>query len=189
MYAPGYRNGTAPYGTWVVQQAYAPAAWLASGDPKADYAYLVVRPSNSSATGLPVQTVVGGSTQGHTPASGERVTLIGYVEGSNDAPIICTGTVYQTTSYPSVDCPGYADGTSGTPWFTQYDATTGTGMISAVIGGLDGGGCLADTSYSSPFTTATDAVFARAVSGASPDTLPPAGPDGCLTRPPTGAPT
>lgn len=179
VYAPGYRNGTAPYGTWVVQQAYAPAAWLASGDPAADYAYLVVKPSNTNATNLPVQTVVGGNAVGHAPASGERVMLIGYVAGSNDEAVICTGTVYQTTSYPSVDCPGYADGTSGTPWLTQYDATTGTGTVSAVIGGLNGGGCLPDTSYSSPFTTATDVVLARAASGAPPDTLPAPGPDGC----------
>lgn len=179
VFAPGYDEGTAPYGTWVVQRAYLPRNWVASGDPDLDYAFLVVAPSSTNARSLPVQAVVGGNLLGHTPATDQRVTVVGYVAGIDDDPVICSAKVYRTRGYPSVDCPGYASGTSGGPWLADYDPATRTGTISAVIGGPDHGGCTDDTSYSSTFGAAVQALLRRTLSGAAADVGGPPLPNGC----------
>lgn len=174
VFAPGYDNGTAPHGTWIAQKAYAATAWVNSQDEKEDVALLVVAPapSNNTADQRPVQAVVGGYDLGVAPAAGDKVTLVGYIIGHGDEPLICDGSVYATRGFPSVDCPGYAEGTSGGPWLLDYDRTKGTGTVGAVIGGLQQGGCLPDTSYSSPFDASTKALLARATAGGPGDNLP-----------------
>lgn len=174
-FAPGYDGGTAPYGSWPVVGAYAPQAWLDNQDPQSDYAFLVVGRSH----GRTLQDVVGANVISVAPAAGDRVTLVGYVRGSGDDPVICTGSVYSTTGYPAVDCRGYAPGTSGSPWLEDVDPNTGRGIVTAVIGGLHAGGCDADTSYSSSFDSETVRLYARAEMGGTSDSLPSPPPDGC----------
>jgi V8-like Glu-specific endopeptidase len=175
LFAPGYDNGGAPHGTWVVQRAYLSPNWITHQDPAADFAFLVVTPSATNRTRASVQSVVGANTLGSAPATGQRVTVAGYPIGHDDLPVVCTTTVYRTRGYPSFDCPGFADGTSGSPWIAHYNTATGTGTITALIGGLDQGGCTADTSYSAPFTDIVKQVYVRAVAGKPADSTPPAG--------------
>ena len=175
LFAPGYDDGGAPYGTWVVQRAYLAPNWITHQDPAADFAFLVVTPSATNRTRASVQSVVGANTLGSAPIAGQRVTVAGYTIGHDDLPVVCTATVYRTQGYPSFDCPGYADGTSGSPWLSHYNAATGTGTITALIGGLNQGGCTADTSYSAPFTDSIEKAYARAVAGEPADETPPAG--------------
>jgi V8-like Glu-specific endopeptidase len=175
LFAPGYDDGGAPYGTWVVQRAYLAPNWIRHQDAAADFAFLVVTPSATNRTRASVQSVVGANTLGSAPATGQRVTVAGYTIGHDDLPVVCTTTVYRTQGYPSFDCPGFADGTSGSPWIAHFNAATGSGTITALIGGLNQGGCTADTSYSAPFTDSIEQVYARAVAGNPADETPPAG--------------
>jgi hypothetical protein len=69
---------------------------------------------------------------------------------TDDAPIVCKAPVDQAGIYPGVDCPGYTTGTSGSPWLSDFDPASKTRVLTGVIGGLDPGGCLPDTSYTSP---------------------------------------
>jgi V8-like Glu-specific endopeptidase len=179
VFAPGYANGIAPYGTWVVQRVYADPAWTLTTDPEDDWVFLVVAPAKSNPTADSVQAIVGGNTLGVSTGTGESVTVAGYLSGQDDQPVVCTATVYETAGYPSFDCAGYSGGTSGSPWIVNYNSSTGSGEIVAVIGGLNQGGCTPDTSYSSPLGPNAQASLARAATQSRGDLLPAAGGDGC----------
>lgn len=176
VFAPGYQSGSAPYGIWVVQGAYVPSGWLNGQQPQDDVAFLTVLPDASNPTSEPVQAVVGGYPLAAAPTSGESVQVTGYVAGAN-APVSCTTKVYLTGQYPTADCAGFAAGTSGGPWISTD--STGTAVLDAIVGGLNQGGCSADTSYSPVFTSATVATMQGAASAATPDVLPSPNSDGC----------
>lgn len=176
VFAPGYRHGAAPYGTWDVRAAFVDPAWLTSQDPDDDVAFLVVAPSASNPNREPVQAAVGGFALGQAPAAGAAVQVTGYVVAADD-PIACGAVVYPTAGYPSFDCDGFAGGTSGGPWVAT--GANGADVLAGVIGGPHQGGCVESTSYSSPFTTGTAALLVRAESGGAADTLPSPGGDGC----------
>jgi V8-like Glu-specific endopeptidase len=178
VFVPGF-NGTAPYGGWAVTGAYAAPEWITLLDPLEDYAFLHVSPLATNRTAASVQSVVGANSIGDSPPPQSIVLIAGYPLGADDQPVICSATVYATQGYPSFDCPGYLPGTSGSPWISNFDATTETGTVTAVIGGLNQGGCTADTSYSAPFDAVTQAVLDRARAGDASDDLPAPGPDGC----------
>ena len=79
--------------------------------------------------------------------------MTGYALGVGGGPIGCQGpTELAPGGFPSLPCAGLVDGTSGAPW------TSGP-TITGVVGGLDGGGCDENISYSPPFD---DAVAAAA---------------------------
>jgi V8-like Glu-specific endopeptidase len=179
VFVPGYDDGSAPYGSWAVTKAYAASGWISSQDPELDYVFLVVAPLSTNSTVTSVQAVTGGNALGTAPGPGQKVTVAGYLIGRDDQPVICTAPVYLTDGYPSFDCAGYAGGTSGAPWIVGYDSSSGAGTITAVIGGLNQGGCSSGTSYSAPFTAAVRQVFARAVAGGPADSLPVPGPVAC----------
>jgi V8-like Glu-specific endopeptidase len=171
-FAPGYHLGQTPFGVWDVQRAWVDPAWTASQDPRHDYAFLQVAHKTRNGHLVGIEDVVGANVLGSAPAAGSTVTVSGYVVGTGDDPVTCTTTVYYTGVYPSFDCAGFADGTSGGPWLQN-------GQVVGLIGGLHQGGCTPSTSYSSPFDASTLATFQRAVSGTHPDFVQPAGSDGC----------
>jgi len=171
VFAPGYDDGLAPFGTWAVTAAYVDPRWTASRNTDADYAFLIVAP-RSDGDRRTVQQVVGADVLANPviePAG--TVAVEGYASGIDDLPVACSATVYLTGDYPTFDCAGFVDGTSGSPWLADYDPLTRTGLVVGVIGGLDGGGKYDYTSYSSPFDEATVAVYERAVANATPDLL------------------
>jgi hypothetical protein len=179
VFAPGYVNGQAPSGTWIVTAAYVDQAWKTSQDPAADYTFLTVIPASSNATAAAVQTVVGAAKVTLQPVPGQRVTVTGYAHGVGGSPLSCTTTVRYTESDPTFDCNGFVDGTSGSPWTSSATNTPVGSTVSGVIGGLNQGGCTPDISYSAPFTTSTLTVLHRASTGATPDILPTPGDDQC----------
>ena len=69
------------------------------------------------------------------------------------------------SGFPSLACEGLVGGTSGAPWVS---GTTVTG----VIGGLEGGGCAENVSYSAPFDERTAQLLTRADAGGPGDTVP-----------------
>ncbi|HZE49346.1 MAG TPA: trypsin-like peptidase domain-containing protein [Jatrophihabitantaceae bacterium] len=174
QFVPGYDRGATPYGVWTVTSAYVDPAWIATQDPTRDYA--ILRVSKHGRTG--VQDVTGGSLLGVAPRAGERITDVAYNAGIDDQPITCSPRTYVTTGYPAFNCHGYVGGSSGSPWLTRLPGLPLT-VVRGVIGGLHQGGCFEYTSYSSPFDAAVFRLLLRAVVGARPDVVPPAGSDGC----------
>jgi hypothetical protein len=143
-FAPGYHDGMFPYGLWPVRHVHVNAAWVRSHDPRHDYAFLTVTPQRIGGKVRTLESVAGSFTLGTAPAPHTGVTMSGYVLGSKDEPLTCSAPAYRTDGYPSLDCTGFADGTSGGPW------VVGTHVV-GVIGGLHQGGCTPDISYTAPF--------------------------------------
>ena len=130
---------------------------MTNQDPLADFAILRVSARRRRHASKP--RPVGGLALGAAPKPGTVVTVTGYGLGVGGGPIGCqAATELAPGGFPSLPCGGLVDGTSGAPW------TTGS-TITGLVGGLDGGGCDENVSYSPPFDDAVVALLARAEAG------------------------
>ena len=160
-FAPGFHDGTTPYGVWTVKRIYVQKAWQAGQSPAADVAFLQIAPLH----GRSLEDVVGARPLG-MPTSGHDVTVSGFPATSN-TPTICTSPLYLTAGYPSVTCAGgIINGVSGGAWI-QQDSVVG------VVGGLDQGGCSDTVGYSTPFDAGVQALWNRAQAGGPGDFVLP----------------
>ncbi|MER7707528.1 serine protease [Kitasatospora sp. NPDC097605] len=158
-FAPGYRDGRAPYGTWRVTAVHTTAAWSRGGDQDEDFAVLETAPD---AAGRRIEDVVGGNTLGTDEPFDTDVRLYGYPAGG-ERPLLCTNTTGRQSGFQRVvDCPAYPGGTSGGPWIS-----TATGHVIGTIGGHQEGGDTPDTSYSAAFDHTIAALYAEAVTAAA----------------------
>lgn len=157
-FAPGYRDGTAPYGAWRVTAIHTTTGWSRDGDQDEDFAVL----ETASNGGRRIEDVVGANQLGTDEPFGATVRLYGYPGGA-EAPILCTNTTGRQGTYQRVvDCPDYPGGTSGGPWIS-----TTTGHVVGAIGGYQQGGDGPDTSYSAYFDHTIAALYEEAVESAS----------------------
>ncbi|MDH6143372.1 MULTISPECIES: trypsin-like serine peptidase [Kitasatospora] len=153
-FAPGYRDGKAPFGTWQVTKVFTTNGWSQTGDPDQDFAFLQVA-ANSS--GQQVEDVVGSENLGLNEPFTATVRLYGYPNAS-DEPIVCSNATTQQSAYQRrIDCPAYPNGTSGGPWIS-----TATGNVIGVIGGYQQGGYTDDTSYSAYFDSTIGNLYSTA---------------------------
>ncbi|MFB7474734.1 trypsin-like serine peptidase [Kitasatospora sp. NPDC056184] len=158
-FAPGYRDGRAPYGTWRVTAVHTTAGWSHDGDQDEDFAILETAADTS---GRRIEDVVGGNTLGADEPFGADVRLYGYPAAA-ERPLLCTNTTGRQSAFQRViDCPGYPGGTSGGPWIS-----TATGHVVGAIGGYQQGGDTDDTSYSAYFDHTVEDLCAEAVAAAS----------------------
>ena len=115
----------------------------------------------------------GGLALGPAPQPGTVVTVTGYGLGVGGGPIGCRAvTAAATGGFPSLPCAGLVDGVSGAPW------TTGS-TVTGLIGGLDGGGCEENVSYSPPFDDQITRLLRRAEAGGPADQAPTVFDDNC----------
>ncbi|BBY29478.1 hypothetical protein GCM10023114_01480 [Mycolicibacterium sediminis] len=169
-FVPGYTGDLLPDDVWHVDAVYLDPRWLDDQNPLADFA--IARVSRDGAGSLE-QAVGGGLALGLAPAPGTDVAITGYELGIGGGPIGCrTATTAADQGFPSLPCAGMADGTSGSPWVSG-DAVVG------LTGGLDGGGCEDDVSFSPPFDVAISALLRRADQGGPGDDPPSAFDNGC----------
>jgi len=124
-----------------------------------------------------IEDVVRGARLGHAPAAGTMVTPRGYPFGVAGAAVTCHAAVTISRDiWPTFACPGFADGTSGGPWFTgSGDGLTVAGLVS----GLHQGGCSPGISYSVALGSWSDELLQRAERSTSADHLPIPPGDGC----------
>jgi hypothetical protein len=169
-FVPGFVRSAEPDAFWTVEAAYLDPRWLASRDPHADYAIArVSRPSGGS-----VEAVAGSAlTLGGIPPRDSQVTVVAYPAGVGGSPIGCrVNTAFGDGGYPELPCAGLVDGTSGAPWISGSTVT-------GVIGGLHGGGCAENLSYSSPFDQHIAQLYARAQADGPGDAPPSSFDDQC----------
>jgi Trypsin-like peptidase domain len=176
VFAPGFHNGISPFGRWTVTAVHLAPDWLKSQDPHEDFAFLTVAPQRIDGRLREIEQVTGAFQLGGQPRSGEAITVLGYPAGSDNDAITCRTTVSFTGAFPSFNCSGFVAGTSRGPWLIH---TVHGARIVGVIGGMNQGGCVDSTSYSSPLTQAARSVYARASDHATPDVAPTPGSDGC----------
>lgn len=167
-FVPGLREGDDTAPDRRVEAAYFDPRWLDDQDPRADFAILRV------AGGALASPHHGGSgvRVGAAPPPGTTVTVRGYAAGSDATPIGCHATTGQDAGFPELPCDGVVAGFSGAPW------TVGSTVV-GLVGGLQGGGCAADVSYSPPFDASLRRLLARAEAGGPGDEPPPPADDGC----------
>ncbi|MDA2891325.1 trypsin-like peptidase domain-containing protein [Mycolicibacterium sp. BiH015] len=171
-FVPGFGGDAAGAGeddTWHVDAVYLDPRWLADQDPVADFAVARVE----RADGARLESVTGeGLRLGAAPRPGDDVTVIGYPAGVGGGPSACRAAAASHHGYPALHCDGVVGGFSGAPWISGS-------TVSGLIGGLDGGGCLDEISYSPPFGTALTDLLTRAQTGAPADRPPEDFTDGC----------
>src|SRR6202012_431251 len=169
-FVPGFASNAAPDDMWSMDALYLDPRWLANKDPLADYAIARV----SRAAGGSVEALVGSAlTLGTSPARGTQVTVVAYPAGVGGLPIGChVNTGLSDGGYPELPCAGLADGTSGAPWISGSTVT-------GVIGGLHGGGCAENLSYSPLFDQHIAQLLARAQAGGPGDAAPQSFDDEC----------
>ena len=167
-FVPGFRDTVdAP---WRVDTVYLDPRWLATEDPQADFA--VARVSRDD--GASVQAAAGGGLAlGMAPAPGITLTVTGYPMGTGGGPFGCQGTTAPAQDgFPALPCAGVTDGFSGAPWIVGA-------TVQGVVGGLDGGGCDDDVSFSPRFDARTGRLLARAEARGPGDAAPVASAGDC----------
>ena len=162
VFVPDYANGKTPYGVWPVTKVYTDGAWDASQDPDHDVAFLRL---SDATDGAPIEDVTGAETLATDAPAGQDVRVIGYPDATDD-PVWCSGEAkgFSATQL-EFDCAGYTMGTSGGPFLTDIDATTGQGTVIGVIGGYQQGGNTPQVSYAAVFGTAVADLYATAEAG------------------------
>jgi hypothetical protein len=162
-FVPAFNNEAAAADVWKIDSVYLDPRWVATQDPLADYA--IVRVSRDAGGSIEAQSGAG-LTLGTAPKSGTPVTVTGYPVGDGGSPLSCqTVTAMTPGGYPTLKCGGLVDGTSGAPWMSGSTVT-------GVVGGLNGGGCDENISYTSPFDADTARLLARAEAGGPGDAAP-----------------
>ena len=133
--------------------------WMNSSDPDFDVAFIVLKPED----GKNIEDVLGASQLGVDPRYRNLVLVTGY-PSSADAPVTCANwTSEQSPSQLRFECPGFAGGTSGSPWVTHFDSRTRTGTIVGVLGGYQQGGDTEAISYSPYLGEEVEQLYRQAV--------------------------
>ena len=159
IFAPGYHDGSFPYGIWPVTAVYTDSRWRRSQDPDDDIAFLTVGGPHAD-----IQRLTGAEalTVGQPP---QQVRVIGY-PGQTSEPITCTAPARGFGPGQMVfDCANFTNGTSGGPFLADLGSTTGDGWVIGVIGGYQQGGDTPSISYSPRFTPSLLELYQSAVSG------------------------
>ena len=89
-FAPGWRNGKAPYGVWDVTAAFGAPGWIDKQNPHRDFAFLTVADRTINGKSRTLQSVTGANRLGRTATAGDTVKVIGYGLGSKDEALRCT---------------------------------------------------------------------------------------------------
>ncbi len=162
-FVAGYDDGTTPYGVWTVTRVYVDHAWSSSSSQDDDFAFLQVSQPGSS---TPIEDVTGADRLATgSPASRQRVQVIGYPNSSGE-PVTCQNWLREPMDAQlEFDCGGYPDGTSGGPFLSEVDQTTGQGLVIGVIGGYQQGGDTPEVSYSAVLGANAAALYKTAVAG------------------------
>jgi V8-like Glu-specific endopeptidase len=165
VFVPGYHDGVAPYGSWLVTRVFTDPQWASSQDPDDDVAFLQLA---SDAAGTSVETITGAEQLATGISQHERVQVIGYPEDT-DEPVWCVNwTQAISATQQEFDCGGYPDGTSGGPFIagpTSPAATQGT--VIGVIGGYEQGGDTPEVSYSIVFGPNVASLYTEAETGST----------------------
>jgi V8-like Glu-specific endopeptidase len=156
VFVPGYHDGQAPYGTWLVTRVFTDAAWASLSDPDNDVAFLRLAPNTAGAS---IQSVTGGERLVTGSPDVAVVKVIGY-PNETDTPVWCVNWTHAFSRTQLVfDCGGYPDGTSGGPFLIDVSPATGKGSVIGVIGGYQQGGDTEAVSYSIVFGATVASLF------------------------------
>ncbi|HEV7628850.1 MAG TPA: peptidase [Streptomyces sp.] len=133
VFAPGYHDGETPYGKWTASKTLSTPQWEASEDMNFDVGAAVVNPLD----GKKLTDVVGGQGLSFNAAYNTTMYAFGFPAADpydGEKLIYCSGTTFQDfllTKDHGLSC-NMTGGSSGGPWFTEFDEATGKGLQSSV---------------------------------------------------------
>ncbi|MEV5935149.1 peptidase [Streptomyces sp. NPDC052079] len=129
VFVPAYHNGTAPYGQWTATSTLTTPQWEASEDINYDVGAAVVAPLN----GQRLTSVVGAQGLQFNGGYNKPMYAFGFPAAApydGTKLIHCSGNSSKDFLFSqdhSLGCD-MTGGSSGGPWFTGFDETTGTGL-------------------------------------------------------------
>ncbi|MFM9367268.1 trypsin-like serine peptidase [Streptomyces sp. Da 82-17] len=133
VFVPGYKDGQAPHGKWTAAKTMSTPQWTASEDINYDVGAAVVNPLD----GKRLTDVVGAQGVAFNSGYNKKMYAFGYpaadpYDGSK--LIHCSGNSFQDFLLSddhglSCDMTG---GSSGGPWFQDFNESTGTGLQTSV---------------------------------------------------------
>ncbi|MBC2875460.1 MULTISPECIES: trypsin-like serine peptidase [Streptomyces] len=132
-FVPGYHDGQAPYGTWAATKTLSTPQWTASEDMNNDIGAAVVGPLD----GKRLTDVVGGQGLDFNGGYNKPMYSFGFPAASpydGTKLIHCSGNTtkdFLLTKDHGLSC-NMTGGSSGGPWFTSFDESTGTGLQASV---------------------------------------------------------
>ncbi|MEV0412869.1 trypsin-like serine protease [Streptomyces sp. NPDC050448] len=139
VFAPGYRDGKAPYGMWKLTGVYVAPGWTDGRDPDQDVAFATVAPADGGTRRI--EDAVGAFQVVTEQPDDVTVTILGY-PSTDETPLRCANTTSLfSETQRRIDCPDLSGGTSGSPWLAD-------GALAGVLGGYEGGGTVPEVSYS-----------------------------------------
>ncbi len=132
-FVPAYHQGEAPFGEWPAASTHTTPQWHASEDINYDIGAAVVRPVG----GQRLTDVVGGQGIAFNQPRGQQAYAFGYpaadpYDGSR--LIYCAGTTFNDYLFSNdlgLNCD-MTGGSSGGPWFADFNPLRGTGMQNSV---------------------------------------------------------
>ncbi|MDX3642127.1 peptidase [Streptomyces sp. MB09-02B] len=133
VFVPGYHDGQAPYGRWSATKTLSTPQWTASEDINYDIGAAVVAPLD----GKLLTDVVGGQGLAFNTGYNKAMYAFGFPAASpydGEKFIYCSGTTnrdFLLSNDHGMNC-NMTGGSSGGPWFTQFNESTGTGLLSSV---------------------------------------------------------
>ncbi|WP_119731551.1 trypsin-like serine peptidase [Thermomonospora amylolytica] len=132
VFVPGYDNGNAPYGTWTARQTLATSQWAASENITYDVGAAVLNPLN----GQSLTDVVGGRAIAFNQSRTQRMYAFGYPAAApydGSKLTYCSGNTSSSLLYGSIGMVcNMTGGSSGGPWFSGFDESTGVGTLNSV---------------------------------------------------------
>jgi V8-like Glu-specific endopeptidase len=133
VFVPGYHDGEAPHGKWSATKTLTTPQWEASEDMNFDVGAAVVGPQD----GKKLTDVVGGQGLNFNADYNTEMHSFGFPAADpydGEKLIYCSGTTFQDvllTKDHGLSC-NMTGGSSGGPWFTEFDEATGKGMQASV---------------------------------------------------------
>lgn len=133
VFVPGFDNGRRPFGTWVATRLLTTQQWNAREDINFDVAAAVVAPLD----GRTLTDVVGGQGVAFNQARRQQMYSFGYPAAApfNGSRLIyCSGRSFDDTVMTrdlGLRC-AMTGGSSGGPWFRNFDESTGLGWLNSV---------------------------------------------------------
>ncbi len=135
VFVPGYRDGTAPYGTFAATHLVTTSGWRTGGDFDVDVAFANV---GHDGAGRTLTQAVGGQPIAFHRPRGGAVTVLGYPAAApytGERLTYCAGPLRQDSIGLGPDQGLRCDltpGSSGGPWLADFDPVLGAGSLVSV---------------------------------------------------------
>jgi V8-like Glu-specific endopeptidase len=156
VFVPLYNYGSRPRGTFAAKYFTTFAGWVNDSNFDRDVAFVTMWENER---GQRVVDAVGGNGLAWNYPREQYMTIFGYPAAppyDGGWQQVCTGTTVNGGGYTIALRCGFTGGSSGGPWFREYNDSSGLGSTNGAMSTIDTGGM----NRSSYFDTAVRDLFA-----------------------------